>query len=271
MQKEILLPAAFTDQHRRVVERYIRDARLKLAEWRNLFEALDLLAHASIRAGNKVLTFADIYQMIVPESVIADFLSHLLELSDTERDGVPLKATYARAISERLSESHWYDPALTYSLYLRAYCIYWWDSFAKGYIFEVAVYRDLKRDDVAFIAHDITDPDQRLSTSDLLVNNWRGDIKTSTYFLATARTRILRHDFYITRLYDHRQQRRVWVVIMQPQVWTMIDGETETVDLNQSYQCFPAVSHFYHHDQRLIVAAYKVWKAKMLIYQQEAL
>lgn len=156
------------------------------------------------------------------------------------------------------------------SLYLRACCIFWWDSFAKGYIFEVAVYRDLKKTGVAFIAHDITDPEQRRLSFDLLVSDWRGDVKTSTYFLVTARTRALRHDFYITRLYDRERRHRVWAVIMQPEVWAAINGETKVVDLSQAHQRFPTVSCFYHRNHRLVVAAYETWKAKILTFQRRS-
>ncbi|MBC8264358.1 MAG: hypothetical protein H8E47_09575 [Anaerolineales bacterium] len=144
----------------------------------------------------------------------------------------------------------------------------WWDNFAKGYIFEVSVYRDLKEAGVVFVAHDITDQEQRRLSFDLLVSGWRGDIKTSVYFLVTARTRVLRHDFYITRLYDRERRRRVWAVIVQPEVWAAINGETRAADLGQAHGRFPAVSHFYHRNHRLVVVAYEVWKTKILTYQR---
>lgn len=267
---QIILPTAFTERHRRAVEQYIRDARLTPAGWQNVLEAFDLLGQARVQTEDETRTFAAIYHIVIEEPTAADFLARLLQLADPEREGIPLKAAYARTVTDRLLRSRWYDPETRHSLYLHVYCIFWWDNFAKGYIFEVAVYRDLRAADVAFVAHDITDPDQRRLSFDLLVSGWRGDIKTSPYFLATARTQVLRHDFYITRLYDRARQHRVWAVIMQPEVWAAINGETEAADLSQAHQLFPAASYFYHRNRRLVVAAYEVWKTKILVYQRGA-
>jgi hypothetical protein len=270
MHCQITLPTTFTERHRRAVEQYIRNAHLTPSGWQDVLEAFDLLGQARVQTEDETRAFAAIYYAVVEEPIVADFLSRLLQLGDPEREGIPLKAAYARTVTDRLLKSGWYDPATHHSLYLRAYCIFWWDSFAKGYIFEVAVYRDLKTAGVAFVAHDITDLEQRCLSYDLLVSNWRGDVKTSPYFLATARTQILRHDFYITRLYDRVRRHRVWAVIMQPEVWTAINGETEAAELSQAHQLFPAASHFYHRNCRLVVAAYEVWKMKVLAYQRGA-
>lgn len=267
MRCQIFLPTTFTERHRRAVEQYIRDARLTPSGWQDVLEAFDLLGQARIQVGDETRTFAAIYHTLIEEPIVADFLARLLQLANPEREGIPLKAAYARTVTDRLLKSGWYDPNARYSLYLRTYCIFWWDSFAKGYIFEVAVYRDLQAAGVAFVAHDITDPEQRRLSYDLLVSDWRGDVKTSPYFLATARTQVLRHDFYITRLYDRERRHRVWAVIMQPEVWAVINGETEVADLSQAHRCFPTPSHFYHRNRRLVVAAYEVWKAKILAYQ----
>lgn len=270
MRCQIFLPTTFTERHRCAVEQYIRDARLTPAGWQDVLEAFDLLAQARVQVEGETHTFSAIYRTVIEEPVVAEFLSCLLHLADPEREGIPLKAAYARTVTDRLLRSCWYDPGICCSLYLRACCIFWWDSFAKGYIFEVAVYRDLKKTGVAFIAHDITDPEQRRLSFDLLVSGWRGDVKTSTYFPVTARTRALRHDFYITRLYDRERRHRVWAVIMQPEVWAAINGETKVVDLSQAHQRFPTVSCFYHRNHRLVVAAYETWKAKILTFQRRS-
>ncbi len=268
MSVKISLPTTFTERHRHIVEQYIRDARLNSTEWQDLLKTFDLLAQARVQVKGETRTFAAIHQTVVQEPIASDFLSRLLQLANPEQEGIPLKAAYARTITDRLLKSGWYNLDIRYSLYLRAYCIFWWDSFAKGYIFEVAVYRDLRRAGIAFVAHDITDPEQRHLSFDLLVSNWRGDVKTSTYFLEAARTRVLQHDFYITRLYNRERRRSVWAVIMQTEVWAAIDGEVETTELSQTHQRFPSASHFYHRNRRLVVAAYEVWKEKLLSYQQ---
>ena len=273
MEYQILLPAAFTDQHHQAVEQYIVDSqRLTAAQWRDVLEAFDLLGMARVQVGDKTIAFTSIYRSAIEMPFASEFISRLLQLANPEQAGISLKAAYARMITSRLLASSWYNPDARHSLYLRAYSVFWWDSFAKGYIFEVLVYRDLKASGVVFTAHDITDPRQRRSPFDLVINGWRGDVKTSSYFLITARTAFLHHDFYITRLYDWRQRRRVWAVIMQPRVWQALDGETGTItDLDEAGQRFPEVVHLNFRTHRLIVADYEIWRALVLDYQRKGI
>ena len=109
------------------------------------------------------------------------------------------------------------------------------------------------------MAHDFTKLTERYSSYDLSVSGWQGDVRTSTYFLNVARTRTLSHAFYITRLWHRQRQQRVWAVVMQPDVWATIDGDTEVVKLSDAPQYFPAVSEFYWRNRSLIVAEYTVW------------
>lgn len=103
---------------------------------------------------------------------------------------------------------------------------------------------------------------------DLVINGWEGDVRTSTYFLTTARTQNLKHGFYITRLWHLRRRQRVWAVAMQPHVWAAIDGDTEVVELSKVSGRFPEVSKVYSRNRILIVAEYIVWKQKILNYQE---
>ncbi|MBC8264357.1 MAG: hypothetical protein H8E47_09570 [Anaerolineales bacterium] len=120
----IFLPTTFNERHRRAVEQYIRDARLTLVEWQDVLAAFDMLGQARVQAGDEIRTFSTIYRVVIEESIAAEFLSRLLRLADPEREGIPLKAAYARTITSRLQKSRWYDPGTRYSLYLRAYCIF---------------------------------------------------------------------------------------------------------------------------------------------------
>ncbi|MBU0495288.1 MAG: hypothetical protein KKA73_13145 [Chloroflexi bacterium] len=65
-----------------------------------------------------------------------------------------------------------------------------------------------------------------------MILGFKGDIKTSTYFLQAARTRTLPHDFYITRIHGRRRMRTL-VVFMREDMWQTIDGETLLVLLEQ--------------------------------------
>jgi len=84
---------------------------------------------------------------------------------------------------------------------LVAFCGYWWQSFGKGYIREVAVFRDLERSGIQVAAHDLRQRQERFSPHDLTVLGFRGDAKTSTYFLHAARSYPLAGDFYLVRIY----------------------------------------------------------------------
>jgi hypothetical protein len=68
-----------------------------------------------------------------------------------------------------------------------AYCLYFWESFAAGYAFEVEIFRDLSASGIRFKAHDIRTRRSRLSPYDLEIMGLRGDVKTSFYFLYVGR------------------------------------------------------------------------------------
>jgi len=75
-------------------------------------EAFDLLGQAQVQAEDEPRTFAAVYYNAVEEPIAADFLARLLQLADPEREGIPLKAAYARTIADRLVRSGWYDPVV---------------------------------------------------------------------------------------------------------------------------------------------------------------
>lgn len=64
------------------------------------------------------------------------------------------------------------------------------------------------------MAHNLAVREERMSPFDLLLEGFKGDIKTSTYFLLVTRSYPLSCDFYITRLFSTRLRRWRDVVIM---------------------------------------------------------
>ncbi|MGH9853458.1 MAG: hypothetical protein ACREBD_26760, partial [Blastocatellia bacterium] len=106
------------------------------------------------------------------------------------------------------------------------------------------------------------------SQDDLTVSGMRGDIKSSTYFLHSARHFPLKHDFYIAALYDPqlKQQRRV--VIMQADAWDKIDGDPLVAELEQAVALLPQPVKILVKGQGLIVVEYNLWKEKILSLQQ---
>lgn len=146
---------------------------------------------------------------------------------------------------------------------LLAYCLYFWESFAIGYAFEVEIYRDLTNSGVDFKAHDIRNRAARFSPYDLQVLNLKGDIKTSLYFLSVARSRGLAHDFYITRFYEGNRQRTL-VVLLQPHAWDQINGDTIRSALEEASQQFPSPVMVQIEDRPIVIMEYNIWKERVL-------
>ncbi|MEM7532226.1 MAG: hypothetical protein AAF639_08620 [Chloroflexota bacterium] len=104
-------------------------------------------------------------------------------MPDVSTQSPALTAQFARQIAPTLERLGLLVKGLSQSYFLMAYCVYWWQSFARGYAFEVEIIRDLEASDVAFEMHDIRSQTERYSPADLVVLGLLRDIKTSTYFL----------------------------------------------------------------------------------------
>lgn len=212
---QIELNPQLTQSECAVVAQYlIQHGQLRGQEWLMALRAFDLLGDSTITLGEQRETFAAIYTRLVEQRHADHFIKQLLVIEEgVQTNGERLKAVVARTIAQELTEASFYQRDVVGSRYLLAYCYYWWDAFARGYIFEVEITRDLERSGVEFITHDIRDPIERRSRSDLVVLGCEGDIKTSTYFLMTARTQVPRHDFYIVRMYNAPRRRYQVAVI----------------------------------------------------------
>ena len=97
----------------------------------------------------------------------------------------------------------------------------------------------MKHSGIKFVAHDLTRRDERYSPYDLIVLGFRGDIKTSTYFLHVARSYPLTNDFYLVRIYD--VVRRMWldIAMLKPAVWMVLDGDTIPCELDDVSSLLP--------------------------------
>jgi len=87
-------------------------------------------------------------------------------------------------------------------------------------------------------------------------------LHTSAYFLQATRTRMLPHDFYITRIRG-RQRTRTLVVFVQTGMWQTINGETLLVLLEQVADTLPQSARLVHEGVELTVVDYDTWKAKV--------
>lgn len=162
-----------------------------------------------------------------------------------------------------------YREEVACSEYLAAYCLYWWTAFARGYRFELMVFRDLRAGGIAFVAHDLRKRAERRSPYDLVVLRQLGDIKSTTYFLYSARALPLNCDFYITLLYHPRRRRYSWVVVMTEASWRALNGEVATASLETAGDFFPDPVWIVFEGQSFVIAPFDLWKEKVKQRQHE--
>ncbi len=216
---EIHLTSRLTSAHQEVALKYLFDLRgLSPAEWKMALTAFDLLRDCRVVQHQQERTFAQFYDETFDGPAATPFLAELLRMEELQHAGTLRARELGRQIWAQTTATL-PQPLTSGQRLLAAYCIYWWNSFCKGYINEILIFRDLTQAGIAFEAHDLAQPEARFSAEDLFVSGLRGDIKSSSYFLFTARHFPLQHDFYIATLFDPavRQQRQV--VMMQAAAW----------------------------------------------------
>ena len=132
----------------------------------------------------------------------------------------------------------------------------------------LTIFADLREAGIEFAAHDLLKREERRSPYDLMVLGRKGDVKFSTYFLHLARSFPLRHDFYITRLYA--VSRRMWqdVVLLRPEVWAELDGETQATALEYTLNIFPTAAEVQLRGAPYIAVDYALWKDRVKARQQ---
>jgi hypothetical protein len=255
---DIALVVDLTDTQRELLVRYAaRPRSIRGYEWRETLTAFDVMGNSTLTVDGRTLKFAAFYDEFVDDRYAAAFIESLQELADVEADGLTLVSEFAEKVLTDLEQT---GVTLTGSVGERclvAFCYYWWTSFGKGYVRKVTVFRDLMAAGIAFDAHDLSDKRQRFSSYDLTVSGWRGDIKTTTYFLHTRRSFPLVNDFYLVGLYDETARRKLDVVMMKPAVWERLDGEPLPCELREVARHFPQPTQVTVRDETLIVVEYE--------------
>jgi len=264
---QILLPAEFRDEHRQIVLAYLNEGHTFTRHlWQQAVVAFDMLNNAGVISESGFLPFPVIYRQQVEDRYADTYIHQLYSSDQIEKQSVSLWAKVASQIATDLTGAGLLDAELPMTRYLLAYCLYWWRAFTLGYTFEIEIQQDLTQSGVRFTAHDLRRRDERLSPYDLLVSGFKGDIKTSTYFLQAVRSRALGHDFYITRIRG-RTRNHTLVVFIQAEMWQVIDGDTLLVLLEEIADTLPDAVHFVHAGVDVTVIEYGLWKEKMLRYQ----
>jgi len=264
---EIILPTGFTEIERAMVLRYLEDVAGPGQDWLGLVRTFNRLrAAVVVIPGKGRRTFASLYTRLIDSHLTDPFIAALYSLDDVEQESVILWASGARRIRPVLEMAGLYAADDPPTRLLLAYCLYWWHATAKGYTFEVEIFRDLRQSGVDFTAHDPRLRSERFTPYDLIVLGFRGDVKTSTYFLSLA-GRVLRSDFYITRLWLSEVRSRTLVVFLKTPMWDEIDGETLLIAWRELESCLPQPVRIAHRGGELVVSDYGVWKEKIRAYQ----
>jgi hypothetical protein len=263
MALRVLLPAEFQEQHQRITLEYLqRGHDLNRQEWSQAIAAFDLLNDALVLSSAGLLPFPVIYRQHVEDRYADAFIERLYTARQVDRESVVIWAGIARQIAVDLAQAGLYQSDVSGTRLLLSYCLYWWRAFTLGYAFEVEIQRDLAQSGIKFTAHDLRRRENRLTPYDIAVLGFKGDIKTSVYFLQASRSRSLAHDFYITRVYG-RERVRTLVVFMQATMWQAIDGDTLLVLLEEIADTLPHAARIRHQGIELTVIDYETWKQKI--------
>ena len=269
MTIEIALPTGFTQEHAAALGQYFQsETRLNRTQWELVWDGVDILRQATITLKGKTQTFANLYDNLIDRVYADAFIEALYGFDDVARRAEQRRAAVARQIIADLQKAGCYNRAVPETQLILVFCLYWWQSFTKGYAFEVEILRDLTASGVPHQAHDLRDRQARLAPFDLVVMGFRGDIRTSTYFFAVERGRGLPHDFYITRLWNRRTHCWQKVVILKPAFWTALDGETRPSRLGEVLDILPDVAEIRVDTQKLVVVEYQEWKERAKTRQE---
>ena len=266
---DIRLPNGFSPEHKDAVLRFLTEsATFSLTKRRLALDGFDMLNQAMVYLHGVSQDFASLYESLVEQRFADSFIESLLKERDIARFTERLRSDIARQIVNVLKEREFFQRDIPSSQFLMAYCLYWWYSFSKGYAFEIEIFRDLASTGIVFESHDILSPQERRSRYDLIVSSFRGDVKTSTYFLYTSRTATLHSDFYITQIID-RERKLVKVVFLRKPFWDEINGETFPSTIASLPYALPKPALMIHHGLPWVVVDYVLWKEKILLIQNK--
>lgn len=251
----------FTKEHEFVFTRYLQDDRhLTIDMWRLLYEAVALLDQSEVHFDQTRYTFRQVYNLYIDQAFADEYIEQLVLLPDVITQFPSLTATFARRIVSTLEQAQLRSRSIPQSILLLAYCVYWWQSFTRGYAFEIEVKRDLEASQIIFDMHDIRSRAERYSPADLVVLTLMGDIKTSTYFLQESSEQALPNDFYITRMYEQGHAKTL-VVFQKPFAWRRIGGRSVIPgELENVLKLLPRPVQVTQANTVLVVVEYATWK-----------
>jgi hypothetical protein len=251
-------------RHQQALLQYLAgESKLSSADWLDLMEAIDVLAKSRVLLDDQALTFAQFYSEWVDRRYADEFLRTIVRIEDLEQAALTQQASVARQLVQGLNQTAGFDRRDMACQFLLVYCLFWWHAFARGYLFEVRIFRDLTASGIEFAGHDITDRTARQSPYDLVVSGMRGDIKSSTYFLSAETLGRLQSDFFITRAYHSTTREWVTIAVLRPEMWRRIDGETQAGTVQELSALLPTPVRIQIGAHQLVVILHEEWKRRI--------
>src|SRR5262249_26355094 len=163
----IKLNSRLHQEHQRVLLRYLRDERtLSHYDWTMLSEAVNVLSDSMVAVDGKEQTFRQFYDEHVDAHFADSLLAQLVAFDDVETEGRRAQAIVAQEIGRLLDNAEGFSRNDSDCRLLLIYCLYWWAAFARGYIFEITVLRDLAASGVQFVAHNLARREERFTKYD---------------------------------------------------------------------------------------------------------
>lgn len=268
---KISLTTVLTDAQQRAIGRYAQAPQtLSAEEWREVLTAFDRLRVCRVTWRGQTQTFAAFYETVIDRPYATRLLAALAQEIDVEAAGPRMVRRLGEEVWQTLRRLGLAEPLGLPERLLLAFCLYRWTSFAKGYLAEIAVYRDLEQSGIEFEAHDLADPRARYTPFDLSVSGPIGDVKASTYFLQVMRSFPLRHDFYLTRVFDPGPRRWHRAALLKEAAWQVLDGEPQPGRLSDAPRLWPQPVRIEVRGETLIVVDYEVWKDRVRRLQKGA-
>ena len=101
------LPASYSDEHQQVTLKYLVDGRqaLSSADWETALSGFDMPHQAVVETETENLPFREVYQNHVDRPFADQYIAELLRLSDVAQEHQAVRARFARAIVQRLTET----------------------------------------------------------------------------------------------------------------------------------------------------------------------
>lgn len=269
----VQLNPRLSSAHHRVLLRYLVDElALSHHEWVTLADAVDALGESLVGVNGQIQTFRQFYQERIDQPLADSFLVQLCALTDVEAAGRRVQAAVAQEIGRKLDAASDFDRNDQGCRMLLVYCLYWWAAFARGYIFELIIFRDMEASGIAFVPHNILDRQERVGPYDFTLLGLRGDIKHTTYFLTAERLSQLSSDLFVTRWYLTSQRTWVRAAILRKSacdVFLLSDGcdSQPPVLLDEVSNQLPKTTLFLIDSITLAALGYDQWKDRVLLLQ----